>query len=154
MIACSHVQIVEPVKFHAYRPQAVHSLRRFSQLLLFCQNHQGCCLLQYASVLRSNHCYFSQGIEELNVRLRRLEELLTKNTNLLSSSSNASPGRTLLIQMFWFKVWANRSLVTSRQETSAEDLQITNTVSWLESDAFEHRTAHDTTKYVILPLCI
>ncbi|KAB8298723.1 hypothetical protein EYC80_000898 [Monilinia laxa] len=69
----------------------------------------------------------SQGIEELNARLRRLEELLTKNTSLLSSSTNASP-------------------VISRQETPAEDLQITNTVSWLESDAFEHRAAHDTTK--------
>ncbi|EDN99829.1 hypothetical protein SS1G_02687 [Sclerotinia sclerotiorum 1980 UF-70] len=38
----------------------------------------------------------------------------------------------------------------SRQETPAEDVQITNTVSWLESDAFEHRNLHASTNYDLL----
>ncbi|ESZ93878.1 hypothetical protein SBOR_5736 [Sclerotinia borealis F-4128] len=72
-----------------------------------------------------------QEIEELNVRLRRLEELLTKIANPLSSSIDISSG-------------------ISRQETPAEDVQITNTVSWLESDAFEHRNPHASTNYDLL----
>ncbi|KAF7885602.1 uncharacterized protein EAF02_004111 [Botrytis sinoallii] len=40
--------------------------------------------------------------------------------------------------------------VVSTQETPAEDAQITNTVSWLESDAFEHRGLHESTNCNLL----
>ncbi|THV55382.1 hypothetical protein BGAL_0009g00320 [Botrytis galanthina] len=70
----------------------------------------------------------SQGIEELNARLKRLEELLEKN--IIVSGSSKDTGS-----------------VVSTQETPAEDVQITNTVSWLESDAFEHRGLHESTNY-------
>ncbi|APA08873.1 hypothetical protein sscle_04g036430 [Sclerotinia sclerotiorum 1980 UF-70] len=72
-----------------------------------------------------------QGIEELNIRLKRVEELLTKNFTPPSGSIETSS-------------------VISRQETPAEDVQITNTVSWLESDAFEHRNLHASTNYDLL----
>ncbi|KAM0135616.1 hypothetical protein ACHAO1_004970 [Botrytis cinerea] len=73
----------------------------------------------------------SQGIEELNARLRRLEELLEKNINVSRSSRDTAS-------------------VASTQETPAEDAQITNTVSWLESDAFEHRNLQESTNYNLL----
>ncbi|KAJ8058966.1 hypothetical protein OCU04_011950 [Sclerotinia nivalis] len=73
----------------------------------------------------------SQGIEELNVRIRRLEELLTKNVTPPSGSTHTSS-------------------VIPRQETPAEDAEITNTASWLESDAFEHRNLHASTNYDLL----
>ncbi|KAF7894151.1 hypothetical protein EAF00_007665 [Botryotinia globosa] len=73
----------------------------------------------------------SQGIEELNARLKRLEELLERKVNVSGSSNDTAS-------------------VVSTQETPAEDTQITNTVSWLESDAFEHRGLHESTNYNLL----
>ncbi|TGO36033.1 hypothetical protein BHYA_0137g00140 [Botrytis hyacinthi] len=73
----------------------------------------------------------SQGIEELNARLKRLEELLEKNINVSGSLKDTAS-------------------VVSTQETPAEDAQIANTVSWLESDAFEHRGLHESTNYNLL----
>ncbi|KAF5867961.1 putative c6 zinc finger domain-containing protein [Botrytis fragariae] len=72
----------------------------------------------------------SQGIEELNARLKRLEELLEKNINVSGSSKDTAS--------------------VSTQETPAKDAQITNTVSWLESDAFEHRGLHESTNNNLL----
>ncbi|CAD6446006.1 66310165-71bb-4297-b1b6-a86131eefc64 [Sclerotinia trifoliorum] len=71
-----------------------------------------------------------QGIAELNARLKRVEELLTKNFTPLGSLIDTPSA-------------------ISRQETLAKDVQITNTVSWLESDAFEHRNLHASTNYLI-----
>ncbi|KAM3068405.1 hypothetical protein ACMFMG_009541 [Clarireedia jacksonii] len=65
----------------------------------------------------------SHGIEELSQRLGRLEELLSRNANFAVLPTH---------------VGSPISSIKESGENSAEDLKLTNTVSWLESDAFEN----------------
>ncbi|TGO55343.1 hypothetical protein BCON_0093g00150 [Botryotinia convoluta] len=111
VIATFHAVIAELADSPAYQLQVNQTSQVPSRSILSRQDHQ--------------------GIEELNARLKRLEELLEKNINVSGSPKDTAS-------------------VVSTQETPAEDAQITNTVSWLESDAFEHRGLHESTNYNLL----
>ncbi|PVH76458.1 hypothetical protein DL98DRAFT_292932 [Cadophora sp. DSE1049] len=65
----------------------------------------------------------SQNIEELNARVRKLEELLTwKNSLELSPAKSRTELRTSY----------------TKNEHPTDDIELTKAVSWVETDAFEH----------------
>ncbi|KAG4435384.1 hypothetical protein IFR05_009127 [Cadophora sp. M221] len=67
----------------------------------------------------------SQNIDELNARVRRLEELLTRKNSfdLSTSQPKSQPPSTLAY---------------TRKEEPSDDIELTKAVSWIETDAFEH----------------
>ncbi|KAH9213722.1 hypothetical protein DL95DRAFT_436295 [Leptodontidium sp. 2 PMI_412] len=67
----------------------------------------------------------SLNIDELNARVRRLEELLTRKNSFDLSASQPKSQPT-------------SALAYSKREGPSDDIELTRAVSWIETDAFEH----------------
>lgn len=81
----------------------------------------------------------SQQIDELNSRVRKLEELLATKTTperRVSSWTDLQPVRCEYFD-FQHHHLLSFPLVNTRTETST-DVELEKTVTWLETDAFEH----------------
>ncbi|KAL2072058.1 hypothetical protein VTL71DRAFT_11401 [Oculimacula yallundae] len=63
----------------------------------------------------------SQSIDSLNARIQRLEELLMQNAGASPHQPRTQPEATY-----------------TKGRSKSEDIEITNAVSWIETDAFEH----------------
>ncbi|XMA13950.1 hypothetical protein WAI453_006741 [Rhynchosporium graminicola] len=63
----------------------------------------------------------SQDIDELNIRVQRLEELLTAENSEVLNHQGVSPTKS-----------------SRKKESPSQDIKLTKAVSWIETDAFEH----------------
>ncbi|KAH7370091.1 hypothetical protein BKA65DRAFT_602631 [Rhexocercosporidium sp. MPI-PUGE-AT-0058] len=68
----------------------------------------------------------SQNIDELNARVRRLEELLLTRKDSFDPSTSQT------------KFQPPPALTYAEKEQPSDDIELTRAVSWIETDAFEH----------------